>query len=61
MNLIDKIMCKLGFHDWGYQSKDSGIYLHCFFNGTLPRYDDHYTNKRRCWSCSKIDSKWKKL
>lgn len=58
MNNWDKLLCKLGLHDWGYQAKNTGVYLHAFHNGTLPMPDDYYTEHRRCWRCKKIEH-WK--
>ena len=52
-------MCKLGFHYWGYQSKATGIYLHTLYNGTLPRSEDYYTGRRKCFDCGKTEYKGK--
>lgn len=57
--LFSKILCKLGFHYWGYQSKATGVYLHTFYNGILPRGDQYYTEWRKCWECDKKEV-WKK-
>jgi len=59
MQIITKIMCKLGFHYWGYQSKATGIYLHTLYNGTLPRSEDYYTGRRKCFDCGKTEYKGK--
>lgn len=50
--MMNKILCFWGFHDWGYRSKDTGIYLHSFYDGTLPMPLDYY-DKKKCWSCEK--------
>ena len=47
--------CVLGIHDWGYQAKNTGIYLHTFLNGTLPKPRNYYSYKKRCWRCYKIE------
>jgi len=49
-----KILCRLGLHDWGYRAKNTGIYLHSYSNGSLPRSIDYY-DKKRCWKCGKIE------
>lgn len=54
--MLEKLMCKLGFHWWGYQSKKTGIYLHTYYDGSKPMSDRNYTNRRKCWDCGKKET-----
>jgi hypothetical protein len=54
--LLTKLMCKLGRHWWGYRSSKTGIFLHCFYDGT-PSINDW--TMRRCWDCNRTEDREK--